>query len=39
MSDAGFEKVSPSDKPMYGPRKLMVCGFPSDPIIGGRVAR
>jgi hypothetical protein len=30
MSDAGFEKVSPTDEPMYGPRKLLVCGFPSD---------
>jgi hypothetical protein len=30
MSEAGFEKVSPSDKPMYGPRKLLVCGFPSE---------
>ncbi|MGB5747420.1 MAG: DUF3783 domain-containing protein [Desulfobacterales bacterium] len=27
MSDAGFEKVSPSGKPMYGPRKLLICGF------------
>ena len=30
MSDAGFEKVSPSDKPMYGPRKLLICGFSSE---------
>jgi len=30
MSDAGFEKVSPSDKPMYGPRKLLISGFPSE---------
>jgi hypothetical protein len=30
MSEAGFEKVSPSDKPMYGPRKLLVCGFLPD---------
>ena len=29
MSDAGFEKVSQSDKPMYGPRKLLICGFSS----------
>ena len=29
MSDAGFEKVSQSDKPMYGPRKLLICGFAS----------
>lgn len=27
MSEGGFEKVSPSDKPMYGPRKLLICGF------------
>jgi hypothetical protein len=30
MSDAGFEKVSASDKPMYGPRKLLICGFASE---------
>jgi hypothetical protein len=30
MSDAKFEKVSPSDKPMYGPRKLLICGFSSE---------
>jgi len=30
MSDGGFEKVSASDKPMYGPRKLLICGFPAD---------
>jgi hypothetical protein len=30
MSDARFEKVSQSDKPMYGPRKLMICGFSSE---------
>jgi len=30
MSEAGFEKVSPSDKPMYGPRKLLICGFSSE---------
>ena len=29
MSDAGFEKVSQSDKPMYGPRKLLISGFSS----------
>ena len=29
MSDATFEKMSPSDKPMYGPRKLLICGFSS----------
>jgi hypothetical protein len=30
MSDGDFEKVSASDKPMYGPRKLLICGFPAD---------
>ena len=30
MSDAGFEKVSPSDERMYGPRKLLICGFSSE---------
>ena len=30
MSEGGFEKVSQSDEPMYGPRKLLICGFPSD---------
>ena len=30
MSEGGFEKVSPSDKPMYGPRKLLICGFSAD---------
>ena len=27
MADAKFEKVTHSDKPFYGPRKLLVCGF------------
>ena len=27
MTDAKFEKVSPSDQPLYGPRKLLLCGF------------
>ena len=27
MADAKFEKVSPSEKPLYGPRKLLLCGF------------
>ena len=27
MTDAKFEKVSPNDKPLYGPRKLLLCGF------------
>ncbi len=30
MSEAGFEKVSASDEPMYGPRKLLICGFSSE---------
>ena len=30
MSEGGFEKVSPTDEPMYGPRKLLICGFPAD---------
>jgi len=25
--NATFEKVSPSDKPLYGPRGLLLCGF------------
>ena len=27
MTDAKFEKVSPSDAPLYGPRMLLLCGF------------
>ncbi len=27
-NDASFEKVSTSDKPLYGPRRLFLCGFP-----------
>jgi len=27
MSDGKFEKVTQSDKSLYGPRKLIVCGF------------
>ena len=27
MTDATFEKVSPSEKPLYGPCKLLLCGF------------
>jgi len=27
MTDAKFEKVSRNDKPLYGPRKLLLCGF------------
>ena len=30
MSEGGFEKVSQSDEPMYGPRKLLICGFSSE---------
>ncbi len=30
MSDGGFEKVPQSDEPMYGPRKLLICGFSAD---------
>jgi hypothetical protein len=30
MSEAGFEKVSASDEPMYGPRKLLICGFAAE---------
>ena len=29
MTDATFEKVHRSDTPMYGPRKLLLCGFPA----------
>ncbi len=29
MTHAKFEKVGQSDKPLYGPRKLMLCGFPT----------
>lgn len=27
--DAGFEKIEETDNRMHGPRKLLVCGFPS----------
>ncbi len=30
MTDATFEKVTLSDKPLYGPEKLIVCGFAAD---------
>ena len=30
MSQATFEKISRSDKPLYGPRKLLLCGFTAD---------
>jgi len=29
MVDATFEKVTTSDKPLFGSRKLLLCGFPS----------
>ena len=29
MTDGTFEKVQYSDNPMYGPRKLLLCGFPA----------
>lgn len=29
MTDGTFEKVQRTDKPMYGPRKLLLCGFPA----------
>ncbi len=30
MTDASFEKVSHSEQPLYGPRKLLLCGFGAD---------
>ncbi len=30
MTDAEFQKVTQSDKLLYGPRKLLLCGFPAD---------
>ena len=29
MAHAKFEKVGQTDKPLYGPRKLLLCGFPA----------
>ena len=29
-NDASFEKVSSSDTPLYGPRRLFLCGFPAE---------
>jgi len=29
MTDAKFEKVTRSEKPLYGPEKLVLCGFPA----------
>lgn len=28
MADAKFERVARSDQPLYGPKKLLLCGFP-----------
>ena len=30
MTDATFEKITLSDQPLYGPEKLIVCGFSAD---------
>jgi hypothetical protein len=30
MTDTEFQKVSRSDKPLYGPRKLLLCGFEAE---------
>jgi hypothetical protein len=30
MTDGEFQKVSRTDKPLYGPRKLLLCGFAAD---------
>ena len=30
MTDSGFQKVSQSDNLLYGPRKLLLCGFAAD---------
>ncbi len=30
MNDAKFQKISPSDQPLYGPRKLLLCGFSAE---------
>jgi hypothetical protein len=27
MAEAKFERIKPSDKPLYGPQKLLLCGF------------
>ncbi len=29
MTDDGFQKVDQSDSLLYGPRKLLLCGFPA----------
>ncbi|MEE4355104.1 MAG: DUF3783 domain-containing protein [Desulfococcaceae bacterium] len=30
MKDRDFEEISQADTPLYGPRKLLVCGFPAE---------
>ena len=30
MTDNGFQKVNQSDNLLYGPRKLLLCGFPAE---------
>jgi hypothetical protein len=30
MTDAGFQKVNQSDEALYGPRKLLLCGFAAE---------
>ena len=30
MTDATFEKITRSDTPLYGPEKLIVCGFSAE---------
>lgn len=30
MTDGGFQKVKRSDEVLYGPRKLLLCGFAAD---------
>jgi hypothetical protein len=30
MTDSGFQKVTQSDEALYGPRKLLLCGFAAD---------
>lgn len=30
MTDSGFQKVTQSDQALYGPRKLLLCGFAAE---------
>ena len=30
MTESGFQKVTQSDEVLYGPKKLLLCGFPAD---------